>query len=176
MSVPAATTASAPHNLHDIVLPEPVSWLPQTVGWSALLGIFLVAFGWALISLFRRWRANRYRRNALARLERIEGALLDPAARPGALTELPVLVKQTALACRPRSEVAALTGARWLRYLDESYGGKDFSEGAGRVLPMLAYAAPSGNESLAPDDLRDLVGLVRRWIRGHSHGRNSARV
>ena len=174
-------TMAAPPNLHDIVLPEPVSWMPQTVGSGALLGVFLVALGWTLVSLLRRRRANRYRRTALARLEHIERALFDPVTRVGALAELPVLIKQTALACRPRSEVASLSGIRWLRYLDESCGGKDFSEGAGRVLPMLAYAAPSATESLEPDDMPALVEVVRRWIRGHRNerhrsGRHSARV
>ena len=36
-------------NLHDIVLPEPISWVWQTVGWwvvFALLGLLLVWVGY----------------------------------------------------------------------------------------------------------------------------------
>ena len=54
---------------------------------------------------------------------------------------LPRLVKQTALAFRPRTEVAALSGEPWLQFLDASYGEKGFTEGPGRLLPKLAYAS-----------------------------------
>ncbi|NIM02313.1 MAG: DUF4381 family protein, partial [Acidobacteria bacterium] len=47
----------------------------------------------------------------------------DPTSRDDAIAALPVLVKETALTYRPRSEVAALSGDSWLRFLDESYGG-----------------------------------------------------
>lgn len=153
----------APPNLHDIVLPEPVSWMPQTVGWWVLLAVTLLVLAWASLAAVRRRRANRYRRLALGRLARIEGALAEPESRLAALTELPVLVKQTALAFRPRSEVASLSGARWLRFLDESYGDVGFTEGSGRLLPTLAY----GKLAQPVERVDDLVQLIRRWIRHH---------
>jgi hypothetical protein len=167
---------SAPPNLHDIVLPEPVSWMPQTGGWLALLAIVLVVVAWAAWAGLRRRHANRYRRQALERLDRIEQALADPQARAAALTELPVLLKQTALACRPRSEVASLTGDPWLRFLDASYGGSGFTDGPGRLLPVLAYQARPGrgveeSEPLgveeASEQIPDLLHLVRHWILRH---------
>ena len=164
----------APPNLHDIVLPEPVSWMPQTAGWWALLAVAVVALAWATLAGLRRRRANRYRRVALARLDRIEQALADPNARATALTELPVLLKRTALACQPRSEVACLTGDPWLRFLDASYGGNGFTEGPGRLLPVLAYEAPGpgveeGPDARAvPDQIPDLLRLIRHWILRHS--------
>lgn len=170
-----STTPAPQESLHDIVLPQPVPWTPQTVGWAALLGILLVALGWASISLLRRRRANRYRRLALVRLERLEQALHEPSARASALSEFPILVKQTALARWPRSQVASLSGAPWLRFLDETCGGKDFSEGAGRILPTLAYSAPSAR-ALGPGDLTALVDVVRHWIRRHRFRSDRARV
>jgi hypothetical protein len=160
-------TAAAPPSLHDIVLPEPVSWMPQTVGWWVLLAVLLLALVWVSWTAVRRRRANRYRRLALARLEEIEQELADPASRAGALGELPVLVKQTALACAPRSKVAQLSGERWLRFLEESFAAGGFVDGHGRLLPTLAYATPSTIDALGDDDLRALLGLVRQWIRRH---------
>jgi len=163
-------------SLHDIVLPEPVSWMPQTAGWWVVLAIALVALAWATRSAVRRRRANRYRRLALERLDGIEQALGSPSSRGAALTELPVLVKQTALACRPRSEVASLTGEPWLRFLDASYGGNGFTDGPGRLLPVLAYQAPPGRgveESKSPrvehvpEQIPDLLQLIRHWILQH---------
>ncbi len=139
-------------DLHDIVLPEPVSRMPQTSAWWVLLGLLLVVLGCAVYVFVRRWRANRYRRQALARLDDLEDAVA-----------IPVLVKQTALAAWPRSEIASLSGDPWLRFLDASYGGNGFTEGPGRLLPTLAYEA----RALDPEEQRALVGVVRDWIRGH---------
>ncbi len=36
----------APANLHDNVLPEAVSWVPETVGWWVLLGLVVLALAW----------------------------------------------------------------------------------------------------------------------------------
>ncbi len=153
--------------LHDIVLPDPVAWTPQTAGWWILLGAAVVLAAWAVRSTLRRRRANRYRRIALARLARIEASLGDPAGRPGAVAELSVLIKWTALAFRPRSEVAALSGERWLRFLDDSYGGRGFTEGPGRLLPTLAYAPAGRGGAVADAEVTALVGLIRLWIRRH---------
>jgi Flp pilus assembly protein TadB len=167
----------SPPSLHDIVLPEPVSWMPQTIGWWVVLGLLLVVVAWAAWAAVRRRRANRYRRLALARLEAIERALAAPASRAGALAELAVLVKETALACRPRAEVAALSGEPWLRFLDASYGGTGFTEGPGRLLPVLAYQAwPSRGveESTSrrveevTEQIPELLRLVHHWILRHN--------
>lgn len=154
-------------DLQDIVLPDPVSWAPQTVGWWILLGILVLLGAWWARGVLRRRRANLYRKQALARLQEIEDALAIPASRSRALTALPVLVKQTFLACRRRAEVAALSGEPWLRLLDESYGGDGFTRGPGRLLPELAYSAPAATATLRSEDLEALVHLVRQWIRGH---------
>ncbi len=154
-------------DLYDIVLPEPVSWVPQTLGWWILLGILVVALAWATAAAIRRRRTNRYRALALAHLARIETELADPATRATAVTALPVLVKQTALAFRPRSEVAALSGSSWLRFLDDSYGGSGFTEGPGQLLSTLAYSTPATTNTLPSAELEALVDLVRRWIRRH---------
>ena len=137
------------------------------MGWSVLLGIAVVILAWAAIAAVRRRRANRYRRLALARLARIETELADPACRADAVTALPVLVKQTALTFRPRSEVAALSGSSWLRFLDDSYGGSGFTEGPGRLLSTLAYSRPATTNTLPAAEINALVDLVRRWIRTH---------
>lgn len=92
-----------PLNLQDIVLPHPVSWAPQTAGWWVLLGILVLLVAWWARGVLRRRRVNLYRKQALARLQEIEHALAIPASRSRALTALPVLVKQTLLACRRRA-------------------------------------------------------------------------
>ncbi len=60
--------------LHDIAMPESVSWVPQTIGWKILVtvGIFtLIYFTFRFIRY--RWH-NHYRTEAIAAIAR-----LDPA-------------------------------------------------------------------------------------------------
>jgi Domain of unknown function (DUF4381) len=153
--------ASAPKvdpvaGLVDIRLPAPVSLWPQT--WPLRIALAVVAVGLAVGAwyLARRWYRNRYRRAALAELDRIEGGS-DVAGIP---LDLASLVRRTALAAFPRDKVASLTGVQWLAFLDRTADMRAFSEGGGRALEDMAYR-PS------PADVRPLIGAVRHWIKAH---------
>ncbi|GMR22608.1 MAG: DUF4381 domain-containing protein [Acidobacteriota bacterium] len=139
--------------LHDIVFPEVVSYIPQTAAWYVLFSFVLALLAWGAVVWVRHERRNRYRELALVQLADIEAR--------GAFTELPTLVKQTALSFTPRDEVASLSGDDWLRFLDETYRGDAFARGPGRQLPGLAYARPD------TVDVGELLALVGRWIRKH---------
>ena len=153
--------------LHDIVLTDPASWTPQTTAWWVVLGITVILSAWIAAAAAGRRRRNRYRKLALTRLARIEMALANPASRAEAATALPVLVKQTALAFTPRSDVAGLSGTSWLQFLDNSYTGSEFSEGPGQLLVTLAYSTPATRDRVPTVELEALVNLVRQWIRSH---------
>jgi hypothetical protein len=171
----AAANVPGLEKLHEIVLPDPVSWMPQTAGWYAVLGLIVVLAGWWVYGRFRRFRKNRYRRFALAELGVIERDLQQPEKRARALAEIPVLVKRTALAAFSRSEVAGLSGEEWLAFLDKTVGGKVFTEKEGRLLPELAYA-PGPRISKLPDEMiGQLIQLIHLWIRTHK-GRDRAPV
>ena len=156
-----STTADPVAGLIDVPLPREVSLLPQT--WEARLAIVLliVAVGAAVWRYAHLRRINRYRREALAELGRIEGA--RNSGPSDLLSSLTLLVRRTALAAFPREQVAPLVGPAWLTFLDRSYGGEEFSRGVGHLLVSGPYQQmpPEGAE------LQSLVLLVRRWIRGH---------
>ena len=132
MAEVASTKADPVAGLIDIPLPREVSLLPQT--WEARLAIVLlvVAVGAALWRYAHLRRVNRYRREALTELSRIERA--RNSAPPELLSKLAVLVRRTSLAAFPRDQVAPLIGPAWLSFLDRSYGGEEFSHGVGRLL------------------------------------------
>ena len=152
--------------LHDIAVPDPVSWAPQTIGWLVALLLVVALSAWALVRIRRRKAANRYREVALSELVEIERALAEPEGRAVALSRVPILLKRVALSFGDRQQVASLTGDDWLAYLDTAYGGVGFRQGPGKVLPALAYD-PAGIESLDEDALADLMSLSRKWIRRH---------
>jgi hypothetical protein len=169
MFAAAATDAPRPglERLHEIYLPEPVNWMPRTIGWYVLLGLLIVAAAWWGYSRFRRFKANRYRRLALDELRAIENRLARPDTRAGALAEIPNLLKRTALSAFPRLVVAELSGEQWLSFLDRTMGGTEFGSDKGRILSELAYAPAPLIEGLSGQPVDDLLRLARRWIQEH---------
>jgi hypothetical protein len=73
-----------------------------------------------------------------------------------------------ALKAYPRKDVASLSGNAWLAFLDESYGGKDFTDGPGRLLPVLSYLTPEYLEVIREKEISGLTNLVKVWIKKHS--------
>ncbi|EIA1298785.1 DUF4381 domain-containing protein [Vibrio vulnificus] len=97
--------------LHDVVVPERVSWLPQTVGWKVLAiigGLVLLYIGYRYLRF--RWD-NRYRAEALQAI-----AQLDPKD-PAMASELFSIVKQ--LLIYHDSGYARLFGDAFLAVLNQ---------------------------------------------------------
>ncbi|QIE55554.1 DUF4381 domain-containing protein [Pikeienuella piscinae] len=129
--------------------PTPVSWAPQTWGWAALALILLALAAWAVWRAVACYRANAYRRAALAELDRAGD---DPAL-------IAEILRRTALKAYPRTDVASLTGERWLRFLDAHAKAGGFAGGAGGAIVEAPYRPVSPTPGLA--------ALARRWIRTH---------
>lgn len=160
-----AADAAFPPNLVDLLgglaepaVPAPVPLTPQTAGWAVLAAILALALLAAVVWLVRRWRANAYRRAALAELA---GAGDDPAA-------IATVLRRTVLAVWPRPAVASLSGEAWLAFLDRTGGGDAFATGPGRALIEAPYRAPAA----APSP--DLAPLAARWIRRHRAHKGTA--
>lgn len=168
--VMTGTNISVPglEKLHEIVLPPAVSWMPQTAGWYALFGLIGLVAVWLIFMRVRNFRANRYRRLALKRLDGIAEKVTVPESRESVLTELSSLMKWTALRAYPRTRVAGLNGNQWLLFLDQTLGGNNFNQGEGRVLGELAYVPASHISSLSDAMISRLIDLVRRWITEHA--------
>ena len=149
--------------LIDIPLPQEVGLWPETWASRITAVVLLVTAVVAIWRFIGYRRANRYRREALAELARI-ARTSGPDTAPNELAaQLSLLVRRTALAAFPREQIAPLSGAAWLAFLDQSSGGTGFSRGPGRWLASAPYARTEPNDSPRPE----LIELIRRWIRGH---------
>ena len=137
--------------MHTTVEPEPVSWMPQTVGWIVLAVWLLVCSSLVAWSLFRSWQRNRYRREALA--------ALDSIAPNGDGAAVAILLKRTALAAYPRRRVASLYGAAWAEFLCESSRHDPLVESSAAELASAAWRPGATAESL--------IAPARRWIKAH---------
>jgi hypothetical protein len=152
--------------LKEISLPDPVPFIPQTLGWFIVFGILFLLMGWLIYRFFRRRKQNRYRRIALIKLKSVSEGL-DRGKAYVKIREIPELVKWTALQCYGRKQVARLSGDEWLAFLDNSFKSSGFKNGPGRLLPELAYGAESKIKEVPGQDVDGLIRLIRRWIRRH---------
>jgi hypothetical protein len=147
------------NRLHDIVAPPPVPWWPPAPGWYVVGAVGLVLLGVAARAAVASWRRNRYRREAVAELERLPRG-------PDALPAMAELVKRAALAAYPRERVASLTGAPWLEFLDATGGQGRFTNGPGRFLEDATFRREP-TKALTDDEFTDLIAAVRHWILRH---------
>jgi hypothetical protein len=137
-------------NLREIVLPPPVPWWPLAPGWWLLFAaIALAALAFAF-RLFRRWRANAYRRAALREL-----------AVAGDVPAIAEILKRTALVAYPRKDVAALSGAAWLAWLAET---------GGRPVPATVAERLTLGVFTNHDDsnIGEVPAFAADWIRSHT--------
>ncbi len=155
-------------NLYDIITPEPVAWLPPAPGWyvSAVIALYLIIS--ICLHRFRIWRRNKYRREALAELNRLADQVQNRQQRETALRAMPVLLKRTALAAFRRDTVASLSGRAWLKFLDKTGSTDAFTRGTGRLLPKLAYLSSAAIENISSNQIAELVTLMREWIKKHA--------
>jgi len=136
-------------NLRDIVTPPPVSWWPLALGWWVVLTLLLIVLLWIAVRAFRSWQASAYRRAALREIA--------TATRPGEVAEV---LKRTALAAFPRSDVACLTGERWCAWLSRTGGITPTAS----VQQGLSSGIFSSEKEL---DFESLTRFASQWIKHH---------
>ena len=151
--------------LRDIHTPGMIETWPPAPGWwilAALSALLLIA---GLTWLYRYWRANRYRREAMSELVRLLENWHKNEDDLAYLEALQKLLKRAALTSFPREEVASLTGEAWVQFLDRTTGSHNFSIGEAEVLIDGTYR---------PDisvDIETLHRVAKSWIQKH-HSRH----
>lgn len=141
--------------LHDIHLPDSILWWPPALGWWLLLSLLLVSMA-AGYWFYRRHQRQRWRREALAELQRLQQ---QPLSAKELIIELSMLLRRVAISRFPRDEVASLTGEKWLAFLDRQMKAPGFQQ-QGRLL----ITAPYNNSAVA--DAHELCAMCERWIKG----------
>jgi hypothetical protein len=160
-SAPGMPQADPLAELRDIHMPGAIETWPPAIGWWILLAIaiFLVLAG--LYWLYSRWRANRYRREAIAELNRLRADYQQHGEDSVYLAEYQSLLKRVALTRYAREDVASLTGESWVAFLDRTSRSQEFSMGKGQVLIDSNYM---------PEPEADVAALHEMgvaWIRRH---------
>jgi len=146
-------------NIAETPAPEPVSWLPQTLGWQ-ILCIFALIFGLnKLYSVYKSYKRNAYRRVALQWIKQLEGCTDIQLFR-----QLPKLLRKTAILAFGRTDVLHLSDKCWEEWLDKQCAKTSFSHLCPTLLHQLAFA-PSVDISTHQYEV--LIEQVKLWIAFH---------
>ncbi|MFA5983661.1 MAG: DUF4381 domain-containing protein [Methylococcaceae bacterium] len=137
--------------------PELIRWWPPAIGWWLLL-ILVIFIIWILKRLTRKTAIK----SAKAILVAIQ--LNKAMSTSQKLAELCVLIRRVAMHVSPRQQVASLTGAAWLAYLDNSVKHAPFSTGIGQYLGDAHYQ-PS---QISDAELGQLFGLCETWLKAQN--------
>jgi hypothetical protein len=137
-------------NLRDIAQPPPVSWWPPALGWWVVLALIFIVAAFAAWRGWRRWQARAYRREAVRELESAQS-----------IAEIAALLKRTALAVYPRSEIASLSGHAWCQWLQQT-GGQPVPNAVAKVFSEGLFA-----ESAQENAQGEVSAFVRAWIQNH---------
>ncbi len=153
---------ASPLPLKDIHLPEAVSWFPPALGW------WLLVLCLPLVTAFLYWLYKRLtRQTALKSAKKILATIQQDRLGDNhkKLSELSVLLRRVAISLNPRAEVASLTGAAWLAFLDSSLKDAPFSQGIGQCLSY----APYQKTPLTETQMNALIALCANWLNAQKH-------
>lgn len=146
--------------LEPVHVPEPVSYVPSGPGWTVVAA--LVALGGVILleRIWRRWRANAYRREAARALDDLRPGAARPAERLAAAASI---LRRTALTAFPRGETASLTGTAWVAFLNRTAASR-FDDQAEALLRTGLYGRSAQPD---PAEVEAFIGSVRHWVRTH---------
>ncbi|MEJ2764742.1 DUF4381 domain-containing protein [Photobacterium sp. MCCC 1A19761] len=155
---PAVNDLPSPLPLADIHLPDAPGLWPLAWGWWVCLfiGLCLLIGGlWMCIRYIRQIKQQQSaRKEALRRLPGFN--------QPDALNAINLLLRQTAMSYYPRQQVASLTGAQWLAFLDTHLTPSE--QGFAALSEQWSYGIFS-KQPLEPQDFQRCYQQAERWLR-----------
>ena len=149
-------------NLHDIILPPPVSWWPPAPGWWVLAAALLFAASFLIALCIRLYLKNAYRRAATTLIEELRNRVDDTPASQ-VVHELGIILKRTAIAAYGREKVATLTGNEWKDFLAGSTQSPIFDERTMNLLTQNVYS----NMNPSGDELKLAIEQSLQWLMLH---------
>ena len=152
--------------LHPLREPAAIGWWPLAPGWWLLIAVAILAIGILCYYLARRYRANAYRRLALAQLQQIQEHYHNRTEDEGHLQKIAgetnSLLKAVALRAFSREDIASLSGEAWLEFLNTTQSGKAKESEFPSGFANAAYVPG------APDlDNEALFRAAKAWISHH---------
>jgi len=136
MSQPAAGQAPNPlEQLRDIHLPESVNAWELAPGWWVLIGLLVILLAYLVYRWLKTRHAMRLLKPATQELQNIANMVPDNQA----IAQLSALLKRVSLIYYPKKEIAALSGAQWVDFLNRQSEQVIFNDDHKKVFSEIAY-------------------------------------
>ena len=153
----AANIPSELAALHDIHVPERISFLQLAPIWYIVFGVLLILI---LTILYINWR-DRSKHQALRQgiylLNQLQQSqVIDPRLLSADVSNI---LRRVALAYYPRAQVAGLHGEEWLMFLNTSSHKLDFNHLRYELLELPYQESPTQKVELKP-----LFTIAHAWI------------
>ncbi len=145
-------------NLHEVPPPNAVDWWPQTLGWHILFALIGAALLTVLLYYLRRWWQNRYRREALAALQKIR---IDDPKCADKVYQLHKMVLTYLDAANGKHY-----GAAFLQTLNLYERGATFDHDDALGKAWLESLVNPKNP-LSQDETKALIVRAKHWLRYH---------
>ncbi len=143
-------------NLHDVTIPESVSWWPQTMGWKVLACLFTLAIAYMAYRLIKYWWVNRYRSEAIRYVESLD---INDCEMPRLTLHVIKVVLNHLDPC-----YANLYGKALLNKMDELHNGSLFTSKVGELwVEMLV----NPNVVMNNQERIELKRRVLAWLSKH---------
>lgn len=144
--------------LHPLREPAAVAWWPPAPGWWLLTLLVVLGLGLCMGWLWRYRRRNRYRSQGMCKLQEVQARYARDGDAARCRADINALLKSVALHAYPRTDVAALHGARWEAFLERTCSASASFAGA--------TDAHYRRDSDAVD-VEQLCRAAATWIRRH---------
>ncbi|SFR56709.1 DUF4381 domain-containing protein [Thiomicrospira sp. ALE5] len=144
--------------LHDIILPDPISWWPLAGSvWAMLIIILGIIIG-LIVYFWHRYQQHSYRRTALRDIQK----LIEYDDDLQLMQQLNAKLKQVAITTYGRHQVASLTDQAWLNFLHDK---AQFIPQPNNIGQLVQYYAKENKLSAA--ERQRLIDYAQQWIKEH---------
>lgn len=151
-------------NLHDVTVPESVSWLPQTLGWKVLFAVGVMVGLYCLWRVTQSWWLNRYRNEALMALERV--SIVNPQAGNQIYSILKIVLNHLSSHYRPQFGLSLLQSLDDLSPIDACF--------ASTLGQKWLHSLVEPKTQLSETERATLLNDAKEWVKRHHNQPYSA--
>ncbi len=150
--------------MDELIEPPPVKFSFDAPGWYVVGGLFVLLLITVVILWYRHYKRNKYRAAALSQLAKKVELLIPQQQYDALMYESDLLIKRIAMKKYGRSNVAGLTAAQWIAYINQTWREKSFTTEEGQLLNQKIYAF---DKSISKEEAETFVEKSKRWIKKH---------
>ncbi|GIU50723.1 DUF4381 domain-containing protein [Shewanella sp. KT0246] len=148
-----------------MIMPHPVSLLPQTPVAKMIVMLFILLSLYAIYRCYRNWKLNAYRRDALKDLKRYRKTSYELM-----IASIPLVLKHTAIHAYPDQAIASLMGDDWATFLNQQVCKNQFDTHLASQLIKVSFQS---ERAWKHDKVTNqaLLNTALYWIKHHQQAK-----